>query len=51
MGKLFFIGDFVKHHLYGVGEIIATGYGCATVEFTNGIVTTCNADNLTLLPY
>jgi hypothetical protein len=51
MGKLFFIGDAVRHHIYGVGEVLSTGYLCATVRFCNGIVTTCGTDNLHLLPY
>ena len=51
MGKLFLIGDTVRHHIYGVGEVLSLGYKCATIQFANGIWTTCGTDNLELLPY
>ncbi len=51
MPPLLMIGDTVRHHLYGVGEILSVGYACALVQFTNGIETTCGTDSLTLLPY
>ena len=48
---MFIAHDIVKHHLYGVGRVLSTGYKCATVRFTNGIETTCGTDSLELLPY
>lgn len=48
---VFFKGDRVRHHLYGVGTILSLGYRQATVRFGNGIQLDVTTDNIRLLPY
>lgn len=43
--------DIVRHHLYGLGRIVSTGYKCALVRFKSGIEMICCAENLRLEPY
>jgi hypothetical protein len=51
MGKLFLIGDAVRHHIYGEGEVLSVGYYTATVRFLCGVEIACCTDNITLMPY
>lgn len=48
---MFTAHDIVKHHLYGVGRVLSTGYRCALVRFRNGMELMCWDENLKLLPY
>jgi hypothetical protein len=43
--------DIVRHHLYGLGKVLSTGYRCALVRFRSGIEMICCAENLKLEPF